>query len=204
MQSVPPAPHPGKDAVRASVRSARASDPDRAAADAARLPRLLAVSAGHAAVACYVSVDPEPDTSALIAALADAGVRVLLPVLKGRRTPAWGWYDGPASLRPGWRGIPEPAGDTLGPDALGACSLVWVSALQATRAGHRLGTGGGWYDRALAHAHPGALRATLVGEAELVNSVPLDPWDLPVDVVVTPSATVATGARGVPWPPAAE
>ena len=83
---------------------------------------------------------------------------------------------------------------------LGACSFVWVSALLATPGGYRLGTGGGWYDRALAHADPDAVRGTLVGEAELVDAVPLEPWDLPVDLVVTPSATIVTGARGVRTP----
>lgn len=200
----PTSPHPAKDALRAAVRAARAADPGREAADAARLPRLLEVSRGHATVACYFSVPPEPDTTALVEALADAGVRVLLPVLKGHRTPAWGWYDGPGSLVPGWRGIPEPGGDALAPDALAACSLVWVSALRATPAGYRLGTGGGWYDRALLRARPDAVRATLVGDSELVDALPRDPWDLPVDLVVTPTDTIATGARGVPWPPEAE
>jgi len=184
------------------VRAARAADPRRGAADAARLPRLLAACAGHDAVACYFSVPPEPDTVALVDALDAAGVRVLLPVLKGHREPAWNWYAGRGSLVHGWRGIPEPGGPPLPSSALGACTFVWVSALLATPGGYRLGTGGGWYDRALAHADPDAVRGTLVGEAELVDAVPLEAWDLPVDLVVTPSATIVTGARGVRTPSA--
>ena len=60
--------------------------------------------------------------------------------------------------------------------------------------GHRLGTGGGWYDRALLHADADARVATLVNDAELVADVPREPWDLPVDVIVTPTRTVSTGA----------
>lgn len=186
-----------KAARRLLVRDARTADPHRADSDAARLPRLMAACAGHDAVACYFSVDPEPDTVALVEALSDAGVRVLLPVLKGHRTPAWNWFAGPGSLVEGWRGIPEPAGPPLGPDALAACSFVWVSALQVTPAGYRLGTGGGWYDRALTHADPDAVRGTLVGDGEVVDAVPVEPWDLAVDLVVTPTRTIVTGALGV-------
>lgn len=189
-----------KDVLRAAARAARDADPSRHRADADRLPRLLAASAGHDTVACYFSVAPEPDTTALVAALSDAGVRVLLPVLKGHRQPAWNWYAGPGSLVPGWRGIPEPAGLPLGSGALAACSFVWVSALQVTPGGYRLGTGGGWYDRALTHADPDAVRGTLVGDAEVVDAVPVEAWDLPVDLVVTPTRALATGARGVRLP----
>ena len=198
----PGPPHPDKAALRAAVHAARAADPHRARADAARLPLLLAACAGHETVACYFSVAPEPDTLALVDGLTRRGVRVLLPVLKGHRTPAWAWYDGPDSLVPGWRGIPEPAGRALPPETLAECGFVWASALQATRAGFRLGTGGGWYDRALRHARPDAVRATLIGSTELVEDVPRDPWDLPVDLVITPGETVVTGARGVRLPPA--
>lgn len=184
-----------KQALRAAVRAARAADGARADADRDRLPRLLDASRGHRRVAAYVSVAPEPDTTALIERLAAEGVEVLLPVLQGHRSPAWAWYAGADALRPGWHGIPEPTTPTLDADALASCTLVWVSALLAAPDGGRLGTGGGWYDRALLHAHPATTLATLVGDAELVDAVPREPWDLPVDLVVTPSRTVSTGAR---------
>lgn len=186
--------------VRAQVRAARAADPLRARSDADRLPRLLAACRGHATVACYFSVPPEPDTVALVQALSDAGVQVLLPVLKGRREPAWNWYTDPSGLVSGLWGIPEPIGEPLGADALAACSFVWVSALCVTPGGFRLGTGGGWYDRALTHADPDAVRGTLVGDQEVVEAVPLERWDLPVDLIVTPTRSLETLARGVRLP----
>lgn len=176
-----------KDALRAAVRAARAARPatERAAADAARLPHLLALARGHGVVSCYGSVAPEPDTWAFVAALAAGGVRVLLPVLAGRRTPDWAWYDGPRALRPGWRGIPEPTTGPLGPEALGAASLVVVSALAAASSGDRLGAGGGWYDRALAHRAPDAVVAAVLNESEVVDGVPTAPWDVRVSALVT-------------------
>lgn len=180
------------------MRAARASDPHRAASDAARLPLLLRACAGHDRVACYASVPPEPGTWGLIDALCDAGVQVLLPKLAGHRTPAWGWHTGRAGLVEGWRGIPEPAGEPLGPDALASCSFVWCSALAVTHEGFRVGVGGGWYDRALPHAAPDAVVGTLVNAGELVEALPADPWDVPVDLVVTPAGIVrATPGRAL-------
>ena len=79
--------------------------------------------------------------------------------------------------------------------ALAPCSFVWVSALRATPEGRRLGTGGGWYDRALTYAAPGATVGVLVGEDELVDDAPTDPWHVPVDLIVTPSRTLRASAN---------
>ena len=49
-------------------------------------------------------------------------------------------------------------------------------------------------DRALAHAASDALVATLVSDAEVVPVVPLDPWDRRVDLIITPTRSIATGA----------
>lgn len=183
-----------KDELRARVRAARAVRPTTPDADAARTRRCLAACAGHDVVACYASTAGEPDTWPLIEALVARGARVLLPLLAGRRTPAWAWYTGPDALRPGWQGIPEPTGAPLGPEGLGQATFVWASALAATPEGGRLGTGGGWYDRALAWAAPDAVVGVLVADAEVLDAVPLDAWDRPVDVVVTPTRTL--WARG--------
>jgi 5-formyltetrahydrofolate cyclo-ligase len=63
--------------------------------------------------------------------------------------------------------------------------LVIVPGLAFTRAGARLGRGGGHYDRLL-----DGVEATSLGVAfdiQLVDDLPLEPHDRGVDLVVTPS-----------------
>ena len=119
----------------------------------------------------------------LAKAAALAGVQVMLPVLTGE--PDWAWYTGPAALAPGARGIPRPEGAALGPEALRAADWIWLPGLAGTTQGHRLGTGGGWYDRALAWAGPTAQLGLLLFDDEVLDAVPTDPWDRDVHVLVT-------------------
>ena len=183
-------PQTDKATLRARLQARRAARTPSPTARDARARRCLDACAGHGIVACYASVGDEPDTWGLIDGLATRGVRVLLPLLARRHTPAWAWYAGRDAVRPGWHGIPEPVGASLGPGGLGLASFVWASALAATPRGHRLGTGGGWYDRALAHAAPGATVGVLLDDDEVLDAVPLDPWDRRVHVVVTPTRTL--------------
>lgn len=196
-----------KAALRDRVRAGR-HVPEPAAAGRSRTAAALAISRDHATIALYCSVGTEPDTSQLIDALFGLGRTVLLPVLGRRpdgavrRTPDWAVYAGPAELRAGYAGIPEPTSPALGADGLRAASLIWCAALAATPFGRRLGTGGGWYDRALAHAAPDAVVGVLLRDHEVVPDVPVDWFDRPVDVIVTESRTlrVARPDRGGEYP----
>lgn len=55
---------------------------------------------------------------------------------------------------------------------------------------HRLGMGGGFYDRTLVPVHQQTdARPKLIGIAhncQQVEKVPIDPWDLPLDEIITP------------------
>ncbi|MDR1767985.1 MAG: 5-formyltetrahydrofolate cyclo-ligase [Propionibacteriaceae bacterium] len=145
---------------------------------------MLEAVAAARVVACYASVAPEPDTWGVIAALTQAGARVLLPVL-GRR-PDWAVFEGVERLTPSWRSIPVPDGPRLGPAALRDAEAIVLPGLAGTPGGGRLGTGGGWYDRALAWASPSARRVLALYPWEVLDELPLDGWDEPVDVIATP------------------
>ncbi|MGW3742846.1 5-formyltetrahydrofolate cyclo-ligase [Streptomyces sp. NPDC005146] len=141
-------------------------------------------------VAAYVSVGREPGTRALLDALHARRVRVLLPVLLPDNDLDWAAYEGGDSLVPAARGLLEPDGPRLGPDAVLDTDVVLLPGLAVDGRGMRLGRGGGSYDRVLARlatagAHPALV--VLLYDNELVAQVPVEPHDHPVDAVVTPA-----------------
>lgn len=138
-------------------------------------------------VACYLSMRSEPGTGPLLAALHDRGVEVVVPVSRPDHTLDWVAHDPAAPLTTGSLGIAEPAGPRLGPGALATCSAAVVPALAVDHAGHRLGRGAGYYDRALADVRSRLPLCALVFTHELLPEVPHEPHDVPVQMAVTPS-----------------
>lgn len=190
-------------AAKATLRAAvllrrRTRTPEqRAADDAARLAVLTATMSVRlpGTVAAHLSVGSEPDTVRLVAWLAAQDVRVLLPVLTdgtGTRLsePAWAPYAGPDALRVAFGGLLEPSTGVLLASALIEAEVVICPGLAANRSGDRLGRGGGWYDRALAYASPGARAWVLLNRDELLPAIPAQPWDRRVDGLVTPDGLI--------------
>ena len=140
-----------------------------------------------ATVTAYVSVGTEPGTTGLLDALVGLGKRVVLPVVLPDLDLDWAVYDGPAALAPARMGLLEPVGTRLGPDSVATADLLLVPGLAASRSGHRMGRGGGCYDRALARVPVGTPVWVLLYDEEVGIDVPVEPHDRPVTGAVTPS-----------------
>ncbi|MEV7979758.1 5-formyltetrahydrofolate cyclo-ligase [Streptomyces sp. NPDC086519] len=145
-------------------------------------------------VAAYVSVENEPGTLTLLDALLARGVRVLLPALLPDHDLDWGAYAGKGSLarvqHGGKMALFEPSGERLGPDAVLGADVVLLPGLAVDARGMRLGRGGGSYDRVLARLERAGARPALVVllyDTEVVERVPAQGHDRPVQAVVTPS-----------------
>ncbi|KJS55711.1 5-formyltetrahydrofolate cyclo-ligase [Streptomyces rubellomurinus] len=184
--------HNDKNGLRTRLLAERRalSDGERAAAALALAGHAGELAGPGATVAAYVSVGAEPGTRPLLDALRSRGVRVLLPVLLPDNDLDWAEYGGPGELAPAGRGLLEPVGPRLGPAAVTEASVVLLPGLAVDRRGLRLGRGGGSYDRVLARlersgAHP--VLAVLLYGHELLERVPAEPHDRPVDLAVTPS-----------------
>ena len=151
------------------------------------------VAGGGGCVAAYVSVGGEPPTQALLGALHEVGLTVLLPVLLPDLDLDWAVYDPKAGLvptaAPGRSGLREPPGGCLGVAAVAGAGLVLVPALAVSTRGDRLGQGGGSYDRVLVRVAV-ASTAAVVFDEEVLEAVPAQPHDRRVAMAVTPSGVV--------------
>ena len=81
----------------------------------------------------------------------------------------------------GYAGIPEPVAD--GPVANDPTALVLMPGLAFDREGHRIGYGGGFYDKFLA-AEPTHPTLALCYAFQMVQQLPVEEFDIPVDVVL--------------------
>ena len=183
-----PAVAAAKSALRAQHLARRQDRPvaERDAAAAAVARALLDRLAGARTIAAFCPEDTEVGHGRLPAAFTQLGARVLLPVVPDSGAELR-WAVDTGRLAPGRFGLLEPVGPRLGPTAIGAADVVVVPAVAVSRAGVRLGRGGGFYDRALAHARPDAAFVALVFDDEFVDELPVEPHDRRVTAVVTPS-----------------
>lgn len=144
-----------------------------------------------ACVSVYVSRPGEPDTSVLLDRLRARGVRILLPVLGDGLQRLWAEDKGRDDLVERAPGRPpEPSGPFLPFEDLRSANVIIVPALAVDTNGLRLGQGGGWYDRALEHAHPNAMTIAVTFPEEIYDAdprpLPSEEHDRAVDAVVTP------------------
>lgn len=161
--------------------------------DAARLADAVAaacVGLPAGPVCAFVPVGAEPGSPAMLDALRETGREVLLPLVPvaGEDARALGWapYLGTESLVRGPLGLRQPSGADLGPDAIAGAVLVLIPALAVDRRGVRLGRGGGWYDRTLPLVTPGTPLLAVVRDDEVVDRLPREPHDVPVNGALTP------------------
>lgn len=149
-------------------------------------------------IAGYWAVRGELPLNLAVAALARRGQRYFLPVLGATRQLQFAEYTTGTPVAHNRFGIPEPATGAeqrLRPQDM---DVVLLPLLAFDRQGHRLGTGGGWYDSSFAFLHEVARPAKplLVGVGysfQEVAAIPAEPWDVDLDYVATDSKLIACG-----------
>ena len=134
--------------------------------------------------AVYLANDDEIDLAPLIERLWEEDVTVAVPYWQAEsRAYRLAIYTNASTLIAGGHGIMEPA-ETYD---IAPCDIgVWiVPGLAFTRDGRRVGYGGGWYDRYLAAAAPGAISLAVAYPFQILDDVPTDENDRRVTDVVS-------------------
>lgn len=133
-------------------------------------------------IALYFSTASEPSTDELLDELWSRDIQVLTPRVVGE---ALTWVDTERTTptQIGAFGIREAQGNVF--VDLGEAQVIVLPALAIDPMGHRLGQGGGFYDRALAQFESPPLLIAVVHDSEDQEDIPVESHDARVDVVVT-------------------
>jgi len=149
-------------------------------AEAVRHPLIRLLDASSV-VAGYLPVGSEADACDVMASALSFGKSLVLPWLSEKDAPLafrrWAMND-PTETAPGGFQQPTSSHNMLEPD------LILLPLLGFDRIGNRIGQGAGHYDRAL-ELRPTALRIGMAWSVQEVDTIPADPWDVPLDAIMT-------------------
>ena len=161
--------------------------------------RLSARISGHLAsllwdepptiLAGYWPIGSEADIRAALRGASGFGVELALPVVVGGRVIFREWAPGWPLVPAGFGSMgPPPEAERRVPDTL------IVPVVGYDKAGHRLGYGKGFYDRAIAELTASGAKPRLIGVAfavQEVSSIPNEPHDIRLDSLVTDAGPVS-------------
>ncbi|MEA4923004.1 MAG: 5-formyltetrahydrofolate cyclo-ligase [Eubacteriaceae bacterium] len=171
---------------------------ERKSAGIAIMEKVLALPAFKNAgtVFIYAAVNSEVDTCGIIEAALKAGKTVGLPRVAGKEMKFFGisrWED----LEPGSFSIPEPK---AGCPLIEKCDLMIMPGVAFDEDRHRIGYGGGFYDRYLAGSHlssvdkihdadperSGEIRtAAIAFDLQICSGITAEGTDISPDMIIT-------------------
>ena len=185
--------NPSKRALRAELRERRRimTSSEQESTSTGLRDMLIQVTSDHNAsrVACYLSTGEEPPTRDYLEWAHAQGISVILPLSREDGLMDWVAY-APGVEDVDVTGMPVPVGELLGPIALAEVDVIFVPAAGVGADGMRLGWGRGYYDRALGSLNNEAPVYAVVYDHEILDEVPSEHHDQPVDAAVTPTRTM--------------
>jgi len=194
--SAPVAARSERDQLRAQMRARRRSLPaaERAAASrqfAKIMQRARLLQPGRR-VAVYLAHNHEADPRVLVQLARRNRCELYLPAITDYRRSRMEFlhYRADATLRANRYGIAEPDRKLARRISVKRLDLIVVPLVAVDRHGTRLGSGAGFYDRCLHHLRAGRRwrRPKLIGlgyEFQRVTPLAAQPWDVPLDALVT-------------------
>ncbi len=193
-------PHEEKAALRRRVRAIRREidEAERGRLDAALVGEIKALdcfSRARALIA-YWPTKGEPDLTPLFDAARLLGIPVYLPRTEGDGMHFY-LFAGKSALTPDRYGIPSPTRECpLPQDTRGM--LCILPGLAADKSGHRLGYGGGFYDRFLC-TFEGEMLFPLYHRF-LFDALPHEPHDVKIPLMITEKGVYRYGKMDTATP----
>lgn len=143
---------------------------------------------GFRKIAIYLHQDGEVGTSNLIQQLFDQGCQLYLPKLYSEQSSPLQFcsYQRDSKMENNCYGIPEPVDGEL--ISINDLDLILLPLTAFDRRGHRLGMGGGYYDRALSRLSNRNTRIVgLAYDFQQQDECPVESFDQPLQMLLTPT-----------------
>ncbi len=173
-----------KQALRREIREKkRAMTQEQIREASRRLGELLAASdlyKNAKTIYGYLPYNQEVRTTPMLERAIREGKRVAVPKVYGSEM-RFIYLDDLSQTERGYAGIPEPVADA--PVAEDLTALVLMPGLAFDPQGHRIGYGGGFYDRFLAREPDHPTLALCYG-FQMVEHLQTEEFDIPVDCVL--------------------
>lgn len=173
-----------KKELRAQIRALkRAMTEEQIVEASARLGELFAASEQYKeakTIYGYLPYNQEVRTVPMLEQALRDGKKVAVPKCYGDEM-RFIYMDDLSKVEAGYANIPEPIADE--PVADDKTALVLMPGMAFTKNGDRMGYGGGFYDKFLA-AEPDHPTVALCYAFQMVESLPTEEYDIPVDCVL--------------------
>ena len=173
-----------KTELRREIRARkRAMTEEEIETRSAKLARLFFASEAYQkakTIYGYLPYNQEVRTVPMLAQALKDGKKVAVPKVYGEEMKFL-YLDDLNAVAKGYAGIPEPIADE--PVAQDETALVLMPGLAFDPQGHRIGYGGGFYDKFLA-AEPHHPTLALCYEFQMLPKLDVEDHDIPVDTVL--------------------
>ena len=135
-------------------------------------------------IAITMSSKREVDTFQLVQSLWQLGKKVAIPKCHPKNhSMTFYLIDNFEQLESGYMNIQEPKIQCCNPISPEDISCIIVPGVVFDQDGYRIGYGGGYYDRYLSQFKGKTM--SIAFEIQLVEKIPTESYDLPVDLIIT-------------------
>jgi 5-formyltetrahydrofolate cyclo-ligase len=145
-------------------------------------------------VMAYASMRKEIETFDLMEELLDQGYLLYLPYTRKDKIDLGTAQinDLDSELKEGVYGVQEPVARIRGEEVPEDLDVIVVPGACFTPEGYRIGYGGGYYDSFLSKHANGALKVGFCYDRFIVDSIPVEDHDVPVDLIITEKEVIRT------------